>query len=213
MLAGRVIPGIDRVHAQTEPFAAAWRSANEAALASETGDPLWVALGDSMTQGIGAPTIRAGFVGQLQTRLARRGTPYRVANLSSTGARVEDVITEQLPALAGLPEQPALITLFIGANDMTRKARRATAVADFAALLTALPVGPQIVAAKLLRRNPESLGINALIDAADAAGQLRAATLADLSLRELWKTLADDYFHPNELGYTHLADAFYDALF
>ena len=55
---------------QTQPYAAAWRHANEAALAAD--GPLWVAIGDSMTQGIGASAPERGWVGQL-AELRERG--------------------------------------------------------------------------------------------------------------------------------------------
>ncbi len=52
---GVLFPGFDRVHSQVEPFARAWQAANSDALLQD--GPLWVALGDSMSQGIGAQDI------------------------------------------------------------------------------------------------------------------------------------------------------------
>jgi hypothetical protein len=39
-------------------------------------------------------------------------------NLSVTGARLRDVLTGQVPALAGLGDRVALVTVLAGANDM-----------------------------------------------------------------------------------------------
>jgi lysophospholipase L1-like esterase len=205
----RVLPGVARVRAQKEPFAAAWRAANEAALGGQ--GPLWVALGDSMTQGIGAAGISGGWVSQLQRRLAARGHPFRLVNLSVTGARVQDVVDDQLPRLQALGVTPDLVTVLIGANDMFPRRRRAPAVGQYAALLDALPAGRSIVA-PLPQRNDPALAINALISRAAARGQVRVAGFPRTSLRELFGTLAEDHFHPNERGYASIAAAFGRAI-
>ena len=205
----RVIPGVARVRAQKEPFAAAWRAANAAALPGD--GPLWVALGDSMTQGIGAADISGGWVSQLRDRLAAQGRPVRVVNLSVTGARVRDVVDDQLPRLRALGVTPDLVTVLIGANDMFPRSRREPAVGQYAALLDALPAGRAIVA-PLPQRNGPARAINALIDRAAARGQVRVATFPRASLWSLFGTLAEDHFHPNERGYAGIAAAFGRAI-
>jgi lysophospholipase L1-like esterase len=205
----RVIPGVARVRAQKEPFAAAWRAANAAALPGD--GPLWVALGDSMTQGIGAADISGGWVSQLRDRLAAQGQPVRLVNLSVTGARVRDVVDDQLPRLRALGVTPDLVTVLIGANDMFPRSRRAPAVGQYAALLDALPAGRAIVA-PLPQRNGPARAINALIDQAAARGQVRVATFPRASLWSLFGTLAEDHFHPNERGYASIAAAFGRAI-
>lgn len=207
-VAAKLVPGIGRVRAQTAPFAQAWRESNAAALL-ESG-PLWVALGDSMTQGIGAADISGGWVGQLHRRLAASGRPLRVVNLSRTGARIRDVVAEQLPALAELPE-PALVTVLAGANDMLTRARRTSAVTDYALLLGGLPA-TGVAVATLPRRNEAALAINDMIESAAAAHRLRIAEMRGRSLRSLAGTLADDHFHPNERGYAGIAAAFAAAV-
>src|ERR1700686_3409832 len=95
-LSARLSPGVRKVQAEIGPYARAWEEVNAATL-STTG-PLWVALGDSMSQGIGASRYDCGWVSQLQMLLDQAGRPYRVLNLSVYGARVDDVLTRQLPA-------------------------------------------------------------------------------------------------------------------
>ena len=76
-------------------------------------------LGDSTAQGIGAPSPQAGWVGQTHAELLRQtGLPWRVLNLSSSGALTRDILTEQLPQLAVLPTAPDLLTCGVGANDV-----------------------------------------------------------------------------------------------
>jgi hypothetical protein len=48
----------------------------------------------------------------------RAGSRLRLVNLSVTGARLRDVLTGQVPALAGLGDTVALVTVLAGANDM-----------------------------------------------------------------------------------------------
>jgi lysophospholipase L1-like esterase len=208
-LASRVIPGVGRVHAQVPVFASAWAAANSDALTSN--GKLWVALGDSMSQGIGAQSISGGWVGQLQVELAAAGPPPRLVNLSVTGARVRDVLVDQLPRLREIGVEPDLITLLIGANDMLFRSRRIAAVGFFAQLIDQLPAGRTVIGT-LPRRNQEALAINALIEAAEAAGRVRVADLRGGSLRSIRGTLADDHFHPNELGYARIATAFAAAI-
>ena len=204
----RVVPGVARVRAQREPFAAAWRAANEAALGGD--GPLWVALGDSMTQGIGRRHRRR--VGQPAARPARRAGPSAPPGQSSvTGARVKDVVERQLPQLEALGVTPDRVTVLIGANDMFPRSRRAPAVGQYAALLDRLPAGRSIVA-PLPQRNGPARAINALIGRAAARGQVRLAEFPQTSLWSLFGTLAEDHFHPNERGYASIATAFGQAI-
>jgi acyl-CoA thioesterase-1 len=211
----RVVPGIGRVHAQTAPFAHAWRTANDAALGQA--GPLWVALGDSMTQGIGAGAFDGGWVGQLQSRLVAEGRPMRLINLSVTGARIRDVVEHQLPQLQALGIAPDLVTVLIGANDMLTQSRRGPAVAQYRKLLADLPDHVAIVAT-LPRRNDAALAINALIEDAADRGRIRVADMHSRAvpllraLRSIHGSLAEDHFHPNEVGYARIADAFARAL-
>ena len=66
----------------------------------QTGGLLYVALGDSAAQGIGASTPDRGYVGLLAERVRERTSrSVEVVNLSSSGARIGDVLDTQLPAL------------------------------------------------------------------------------------------------------------------
>jgi lysophospholipase L1-like esterase len=208
-LASRLIPGVGRVHAQVPIFAAAWAAANAEALHGD--QALWVALGDSMSQGVGAQSITGGWVGQLQAQLAAGGEQLRLVNLSVTGARVRDVLDDQLPRLRELGVEPALVTVLVGANDMLLRRRRVAAVGSFARLIDELPAGRTVVG-NLPRRNREALAINGLIETAEAVGQVRVADLRGGRLRDIRGTLADDHFHPNERGYARIATAFADAI-
>ncbi|WP_290050178.1 SGNH/GDSL hydrolase family protein [Amycolatopsis solani] len=201
-VAAAVLPGVRRVRAQKEPYARAWAEAGRTAVGS--GRPLWAALGDSMTQGIGAETITGGWVPQLNARL---GEPFAVVNLSASGARIADVLDDQLPRLLALPSPPALVTVLVGANDMLTPSRRRGTPARFADLLARLPAGRSVVAT-LPRGNRQAREINALIEAATAHGEIHLAELRGPALAPLRGSLAVDWFHPNDVGYARIAGIF-----
>ncbi len=202
----RVLPGVRSVQRQVEPFAARWRESNAEALTQDA--PLWVAIGDSMTQGIGASDPQRGWVGQLRERWAeRKATSYRVVNLAVTGARVEDVIDRQLAALERLAElghRAELVTVLVGSNDIVNRRLREHVVERFAALLDALP--PGAVVGNLPNPQREVRLMDAEIRRRAADGAL---TLADFRRDgpATWVgLLAPDWFHPNDRGYTAMAD-------
>jgi hypothetical protein len=98
--AQRRVDGVAYVDVQARTYADFWQRQNENAL---TGDgPLWVVLGDSTAQGLGASSPLHGYVGQVLNALRRTGTPWRVLNLSRSGAQTRHVLDDQLPLLDGL---------------------------------------------------------------------------------------------------------------
>jgi lysophospholipase L1-like esterase len=205
--AGLLFPGVRAVQRQVAPHAQAWVAANDAA--RHRPEPLWVALGDSITQGIGVPDLASSWVGQLSGWLAAAGQPHRVVNLSRTGARIRDVTGVQLPRMAELGVAPGLVTVLIGANDMLRRSKREAAPAAFAALLEQLPPAPTVtVVATLPPPRQAAAAINRMIEQAGGTGRIRVAELRGRSFSALRGTLAEDHFHPNLIGHERIAKAF-----
>ena len=206
-----VLPGVAAVRAQTEPYAAAWRRANDSALAG--GGPLWVALGDSMSQGIGASAPDRGWVGQLADHLASAGRPHRVVNLSITGARVQDAVDQQLPALRellALGQVPDLVTVVIGSNDVVSPRLRAGLAERFAELLDGLPHGA--VVANLPNPHREARRVEQLLRQREREGRIVVADMRAHGPRSWRGRLAADRFHPNDAGYAAMAHVFDVAL-
>ena len=196
---------IREVQAQTEPYAAAWRRANQAALTA-TG-PLWVALGDSMTQGIGASAYDRGWVGQLSERLRAGGWDHRLLNLSVTGARVDDVLEAQLPALDAAVRSTvpaALVTVVIGSNDVVSPRHRHGLADRFAAMLDRLPDGAVVM--NLPNPHREARRVDALLRDRAASGSIAVADMRGEGPRSWRGLLAPDSFHPNDRGYAAMAD-------
>ncbi|GAC1601797.1 MAG: hypothetical protein NVS3B21_29620 [Acidimicrobiales bacterium] len=206
---GGQLPGARERRAQTEAFAAEWAQDNRAAAAAE--GPLWVALGDSTAQGIGASERSRGYVLEVLSRLrAQRNPEWQVVNLSRTGARVTDVLGDQLTAMAQI-RPAALVTCAIGANDLL-PGRGRILVASIQQLAEALPPGA------LLATLPQGLSraraeeVNGTIRVVAAA---RGLIVVDLWARTgpPWKDkYAGDMFHPNDRGYEDWVSAFCDAL-
>lgn len=202
--AGLVFRGIRTVQGQVEPYAREWEQHNRSAMAG-TG-PLWVALGDSMAQGIGASVPWRGWVGQLALEIPG----YRLVNLSLSGARVADVLERQLPALEALPGPADLVTCLIGSNDLMNPRHRAGAAVAMAELLERLPAGA--VVGNQPGTFDAALEVNALIDDAVARRGLVLADLRDPRTRHWRGKLSADRFHPNDRGYAGIAAVFGEAL-
>lgn len=203
------LPGVRRVRDQVDPYAEAWREHSMRAV-REPGRR-WIVLGDSMSQGIGATSYDAGWVGQLATRLELDGQPLRVVNLSATGARVPDVVERQLPAMASLPDADpdagaTLVTVMVGSNDLFGgRSARALLPGAMAELVDRLPGGA--VVTTLPQPSRVAVLANRPIEMAGTAGTIRVADLRVTGPTSWRGRLAEDWFHPNDDGYAALADA------
>ena len=195
-LARRVLPGVGLVENEIKLYAEAWQERNLEALASA--DPLWVVLGDSLSQGVGASSIEHSWVLETQRTLAGRGFRYRIVNLSFSGARVSDVLNRQIPALAGLSAAPRLTTVLIGSNDIIRRDLRARLPEHYRAMLSALPKGALI--ATVPRARGVQAEVNRIVNEAEAAGAVVAVPPHFAA-----GARAPDHFHPDDFTTAILA--------
>jgi len=183
----------------------------------ETGGLLYVALGDSAAQGIGASRPERGYVGLLAERIREQtGRPVRVVNLSRSGATIRDLLDMQLPRLREL--RPDVVTVEVGGNDV-RSYDPARFSADVDELTAALPVGtliadvPDFMHGRWGDRAAEAAGI---VAAGAGAHQLRIVPLHDAQRDRgagaMLTDFAADWFHPNDRGHRVWADAFWNEL-
>ena len=200
-----VLPGAARVWNRVEPYADAWRSHNVETLGRA--GRRWFVLGDSLSQGVGASAYDAGWVGQLATRLVSSGEDLRVVNLSATGARVSDVIDQQLPALELIGVRAHdVVTVMVGSNDLFgSRERRDRLPAAFADLLDRLPTGA--VVTTLPNPSKAANRANAAIERAHSAGRIVMADLRVTGPTSWRGRLAGDFFHPNDAGYAAITTA------
>jgi hypothetical protein len=135
---GGMLPGASARRLQIRAFADDWAASNLDAR-HQTG-PLWVVMGDSASQGIGATRREAGYVGVVHDLLRRRDA-WRVINLSRAGAGVADVLARQLPELVALleDEPAAMVSCIVGAEDIARHVPALDV--SLRQLLAALPSG------------------------------------------------------------------------
>ena len=213
---GRWADGVNAMREDCVAFAEHWHAHNDEVLA-EPG-PLWVVLGDSTAQGLGAPTPHGGYVGQVLAELRlRTGQPWRVLNLSVSGSLTRDVLGAQL---ALMPGQADLVTCGIGVNDILYTAP-SKLFADLRTLIAALP--SQAVLLDLPRpvgcwgflgraSVPYVNRINRTIAAAAATRGLPVAHVSAHFTPPWAGKFASDCFHRSQAGYQDWARALLAAL-
>ena len=177
------------------------------------GERLYVAIGDSAAQGIGASRPANSYVGVLARRI---GSGFTVVNLGISGATVRTAIEKQLPAFRKL--DPDLVTVSIGANDIASfDAQRFDR--DIRQLFDALP--PHAIVADVpsfyfLPGEKKAVVANRIIrDAAAQRGLVVVPLHARTKRQGLWGVstqFAGDLFHPNDRGYRVWASAFEAAV-
>lgn len=181
------------------------------------GGLLYVALGDSTAQGVGASRPERGYVGLLADRMREAsGRPVMVINLSVTGAKVQDVLDTQIPALRRL--HPDVVTVAIGANDVRSfdAGRFASRMDQLAAQLppgTFLADVPWFMAGAW-EGNAERAGADVARES--AARGLVLVPLHHALARRGWASMltdfAPDWFHPNDRGYRAWAASFWSTM-
>ncbi len=195
------------------PVNAAWWHEQRA----RDGELLYVAIGDSAAQGIGASRPARSYVGQLTQRLVdgTHGT-IRVVNLAVSGATVGLALRDQLPRVRGL--DPDILTVSIGANDVAdwdpdRFER------EYGELLDLLPdhaIVADIPSFYVLPARRAVAQANLIIRRLAAARGLRLVDLHARTHRQggwgMATQFAGDLFHPNDRGYRVWADAFWPAV-
>jgi lysophospholipase L1-like esterase len=202
-----------------------WRE--QAARPPRERELLYVAIGDSAAQGIGASRPSHSYVGFIARHVREStGRPVHVVNLAISGARVREALDRELPAFekrVGGPDArlPDLVTVCIGANDIA-DFDAARFDAEIRSLLTSVArLAPQAIVADLpsfyfLPGEKKVRVANGLLRAAAADAGLEVVPLHDLTDRQgLWGVttqFAGDLFHPNDRGYRIWADAFRPAV-
>ncbi len=212
--AALVVPGIRRVSAQIEPYTRYWSDRNQLAISGTDGGsdagPLLVAIGDSTAIGIGATEPGRSYVGLLAEALAHRdGRPWRVINLAQSGAKVADGLDRQLPALAALADhgiEPDAVVCCLGSNDVVWSADTVRVRRRLQRLIIDLPAASTVGLAAGV--SPRARLVNRAVR--------QAAAEAGHTLVDPWREpgpgplerVAEDRFHPNDLGYVLMARPF-----
>lgn len=181
---------------------------------AKDGDLLYVALGDSAAQGVGASRPGRGYVGLVADHLRQRcGQTVRVVNLSVSGAKLGDAIELQLPALQQL--KPDIVTIAIGANDIPgfEPERFSRELAYLLRLLPAGTIVAEVPAFYLGAAEASARAANRIIrrlatEHGFEVAPLHNRTRAQGAPRYALNQVAADFFHPNDRGYRVWASAF-----
>jgi lysophospholipase L1-like esterase len=191
---------------------------------------VYVALGDSTVEGVGASSAASNYVSRLYARLRERYRHSKLTNLGVAGATSADVVREQLEPALGL--KPDLVTLSIGPNDVTtgvsvhafadnvdtvlRRLAGETHAVLVINLLPDLAVTPRFAEREAAREVGRlSVTFN---DALRRVGARRGAAIVDLyaaSRREVPahpELMASDGYHPSDLGYARWAELMWEAV-
>ena len=188
---------------------------------SSDSDINYVALGASDATGVGADPINRGYVYVISKSLNDKGKSTKLTNLGIPSARIH-LIGEAARGITRI-ENPDLITIFVGANDLNGGDSAASFEAELDGMLdhlvgntdafiviatlpdlTQLPSvidkpNPNVTKATLAAYNDAILNQAAKYNAA----------IADLrSLKNTGDVTASDGFHPNNEGYQKIADVF-----
>lgn len=183
--------------------------------AKRDGELLFVAVGDSTAQGIGASRPGHSYVGMLARDLrSHSARSVRVVNLARSGARLREALAEQVPKLAEL--EPDLLTVAIGANDIAdfdavrferefdelcEALPKHAIVSEVPAFYFGKPARDAAWANRIIHRIAARHGLDVV--------ELHAATLRQTGVWYALNQVAADFFHPNDRGYRVWADAFW----
>ena len=185
---------------------------------------VYVALGDSTVEGVGATSRSRNYVSRLHERLRAVYPAARVANLGAGGATSADVRARQLDRAIEL--RPQLVTLAIGPNDITTEVplaayaqnletilgrlRRETAAVVVVNLIPDLAVTPRFRGSRLREAiGRQTIAFNEALERASRTHGAELVNLYTVSQREVPlrpELMSADGYHPSDAGYEFWAE-------
>lgn len=192
------------------------------------GEVDFLVIGDSTAAGLGADSAGGAYPTLLAERLALDGYRVQLTVLGVSGARVSDVLSEQLPR--ALEAKPDLVFVGIGANDVTHVTPLGDIRRDMRTMIERLradgitlvvagapdmraPAFYQPLRALLGWRGRAVTGaIEGVARDEDTAVVELAAKTGPLFAEDPDKYHSEDDFHPSGAGYALWADAIYPVL-
>ncbi|MGH7356793.1 MAG: SGNH/GDSL hydrolase family protein [Candidatus Rokuibacteriota bacterium] len=190
---------------------------------------VYVALGDSTVEGVGATSAAANYVSRLGERLRLAYPRASTVNLGVGGARSADVLSGQL--WRGIALRPALVTISIGPNDVTGRVSVGQYERNMDAILARLVESGAVVVVNLLPdlaltprfrgREAEAVVGRRTIEfnaALARAGSRHGAEIVDLyapSRTEVPRRpelIGADGYHPSDAGYARWAEFMWEGV-
>ncbi len=177
---------------------------------------LYVALGDSTAQGIGASTPKNSYPYLVKEWLqTQTGRTVKLLNYSVSGAKVADTIKTQLPQIKNL--KPDVLTIEIGANDM-KTYDADTFAKQMNELIAQLPKSAYVSDVPAFTGRAKNLNKNVIDANKHVHDIVQTADLNQVNLYDVTKNnknlrdFAADYFHPSNQAYKNWTRAFTDAM-
>jgi acyl-CoA thioesterase I len=191
---------------------------------------MYVALGDSTVEGIGATRSEFNYVSRLYARLREVYRNARLQNLGVGGATSVDVLARQLDRTVTLA--PDLVTLSVGPNDITER----VPLADYSRNIDAIfgRLASQTRAVLVVNLLPDlavtprfrgheaeavvgrrSIEFNAALTRLAKRHGVEVVDLYAASRREVPgrpELMAGDGYHPSDVGYARWAELMWDAV-
>jgi lysophospholipase L1-like esterase len=211
--------------AACDPFSTAQQSTPGAILQQPSSKLTYVAMGASDTYGVGAddPDMQ-NWPADLSTLLGRQ---VHVINLGVPNIDLHSALGVELPI--ALDEHPSLVTIWLAVNDLADNVPVANYAHDLDLLLTRLRTSlphARIAMANVpditLLPHFKSYDVQKLRTQIQAYNSVIASSVARHSalLVDLYKSdlaqhpeyISSDGFHPNTIGYTQIAQLFYQVL-
>lgn len=191
---------------------------------------LYVALGDSTVEGVGASAEEASYVSRLTERLRAIYPAARSVNLGVAGATSADVLNGQLRRAIEL--RPHLVTLSVGPNDVTGRVPVERYEAHMRAILEQLTretravvvvnLLPDLAVTPRFRGRPEepavaqaTVAFNEALRRAARAYPVEVVDLYEPSRREVPRRpelIAGDGYHPSDAGYARWAELMWQGV-
>jgi len=173
----------------------------------EGGDFQIVAIGDSTMQAIGASKPEDGVVGRAEKLVREKtGKSVHVFNISRSGAKIDEVVKNQLPKIAD--REPDLVLVSVGANDSIKKTDLDQYKMSYQQLIKAMPSDITVFA-----NTPD-------VDNRDQYQKIfrELTNKNNLNVAEVFeyvhphrydpRVYGGDFFHPSSKGYGYWFDAF-----
>lgn len=189
---------------------------------------VYVALGDSTVEGVGATSSERNYVSLLHLWLRDLYPAAEVANLGVGGATSADVLRDQVPTAIVL--RPHLSTLSVGPNDLTRGVPVELFEANVSAIFEALTQDtraavvvnllPEIALAPAIPEAQKSLVAARTIqfnEALEGAARQYNVEVVDLYSRTQAEGLSPellsaDQYHPSDAGYALWAEMLWGGI-
>lgn len=183
---------------------------------------VYIALGDSAAQGIGASEPMKGYVGLVAKELEKRqGRPVHIVNMSVTGATIGSVREQQVPRLKEIKNlDEAVITIDIGANDVNRDLMdKGEFAKQLDSLFKELPKHtivadiPSFARTRFRKAESRIIEFNPIVHEVAEKYGLKVAPLYKYTARDKsLSTNSSDIFHPSDRGYRNWANAYLEVL-